>query len=145
MKILITGHTTPEREIIKYTFQSFYPATVLLFDAHISEAEDRLLKGSVQLGWDRPDLILLCISDHDTSSQIALLKAIKESTVGALKRIPVIILAPEGVAHMPFYKSHANSFFERPNSSDEFIELLKVIGGFWCRDIVQLPPKTEHH
>jgi two-component system response regulator len=90
-------------------------------------------------GVPRPDLILLDLNLPRKSGR-EVLEEVK--TDDALKRIPVVVLtvsrADEDI--IKSYNHHANCYITKPLDFTRFMEITKVIEGFWLT-IVTLPPK----
>ncbi len=87
----------------------------------------------------RPDLILLDLNmpRKDGREVLAEVKGDPD-----LKRIPVVVLttskAEEDIARA--YDFNANCYVNKPVDLDQFINIVKLIEGFWL-SIVELPPQ----
>jgi two-component system, chemotaxis family, response regulator Rcp1 len=90
-------------------------------------------------GVPRPDLILLDLNLPRKSGREVLAEV---KTDESLKRIPVVVLtvsrADEDITKS--YNHHANCYITKPLDFNRFMEITKVIEGFWLT-IVTLPPK----
>ena len=87
----------------------------------------------------RPDLILLDLNLPLKDGR-EVLADIKDDP--ALKRIPVVILTTSKAEEdiLRSYNLHANCYITKPVDLDRFIEIVKMIEGFWFT-IVKLPPE----
>ncbi len=87
----------------------------------------------------RPDLILLDLNLPRKSGREVLAEV---KTDEQLKRIPIVVLtvsrADEDISKS--YDHHANCYITKPLDFNRFMEITKVIEGFWLT-IVTLPPK----
>ncbi len=90
-------------------------------------------------GVPRPDLILLDLNLPRKSGREVLAEV---KTDEQLKRIPIVVLtvsrADEDI--IKSYDHHANCYITKPLDFNRFMEITKVIEGFWLT-IVTLPPK----
>lgn len=84
-----------------------------------------------------PDLILLDMN-HPLKQAFEKLEIIKSDV--KFRRIPVIILSSEKNEDLAriSYEMLANSFVVKPDSDDEFVEMVKSLEKFWLK-IVSLP------
>jgi len=84
-----------------------------------------------------PDMIFLDLNMPRKDGREAL-KEIKSNS--ELKKIPIIILttsnSPDDIAST--YEYGANSYIQKPDSYDRFIEIFRIINDYWL-DIVKLP------
>jgi len=87
----------------------------------------------------RPDLILLDLNmpRKDGRETVAEIKSDPD-----LMRIPVVILTTSKAEEdiLKVYNCHANCYINKPVDLDQFINIVKLIEGFWL-SIVELPPK----
>jgi len=88
-------------------------------------------------GVTRPDLILLDLNLPLMDGREVLAR-IKDDP--ALKRIPVVILTTSKAEEdiLRTYDLHANCYITKPVDLDRFIDIVKMIEGFWFT-IVKLP------
>ena len=90
-------------------------------------------------GEERPDLILLDLNlpKKDGRQVLAEIKADPN-----LKRIPVVVLTTSKAEQdiLKAYNLHANCYITKPVDMDQFMEVVKLIEGFWLT-IVKLPPE----
>ncbi|WP_265110835.1 response regulator [Halosolutus halophilus] len=86
-----------------------------------------------------PDLILLDLHLPE-SSGIEILTELKDRP--ELRLIPVLVLtsSDEPAAVTRSYELHANAYVQKPDSADEFDQLVDAIVEFWLK-LVHLPPK----
>lgn len=89
----------------------------------------------------RPDLIFLDLNLPKKDGR-EVLKEIKLDE--NLRRIPVVILTTSEAEEdiMKTYNSHANCYITKPVDLDKFIEVVKMIEGFWLT-VVKLPPNGK--
>jgi CheY-like chemotaxis protein len=87
----------------------------------------------------RPDLILLDLNMPRKDGREVLAEVKSDPD---LRRIPVVILTSSKAEEdiMKVYDYHANCYINKPVDLDDFINIVKVIEGFWLT-IVELPPK----
>lgn len=88
-----------------------------------------------------PNLILLDLNMPKKDGREAL-REIKSSP--ELRRIPVVVLTTSK-ADTDIAKSYdlgANSFISKPVTFDSLVQVMKVIGSYWCQ-IVELPLKPK--
>lgn len=90
----------------------------------------------------RPDLIFLDLNLPKKDGR-EVLKEIKLDE--NLRRIPVVILTTSEAEEdiMKTYNYHANCYITKPVDLDKFIEVVKMIEGFWLT-VVKLPPNGKH-
>ncbi len=89
----------------------------------------------------RPDLIFLDLNLPKKDGR-EVLKEIKLDE--NLRRIPVVILTTSEAEEdiMKTYNYHANCYITKPVDLDKFIEVVKMIEGFWLI-VVKLPPNGK--
>jgi len=89
----------------------------------------------------RPDLVLLDHHLPETSS-IELLIELKNRP--ELRHIPVLVLTSSGATEeiSRSYELHANACLQKPDSVDEFDQMVQAIEDFWFKS-VYLPPKEN--
>jgi chemotaxis family two-component system response regulator Rcp1 len=87
----------------------------------------------------RPDLILLDLNLPKKSGQEVLTEV---KTDESLKRIPVVVLTVSNAEQdiLRCYNHHANCYITKPLDFNQFMEVTRMIEGFWLT-IVKLPPK----
>ena len=90
-------------------------------------------------GQERPNLILLDLNlpKKDGRQVLAEIKADPN-----LKRIPVVVLTTSKAEQdiLKAYNLHANCYITKPVDMNQFMEVVKMIEGFWLT-IVKLPPE----
>jgi two-component system, chemotaxis family, response regulator Rcp1 len=88
--------------------------------------------------WRRPDLILLDLNLPRLPGR-ELLQRIRATP--ALRSVPVIVLTtsrrPEDVQGA--YAAGANTYIEKPNDFNRFVEILQILQRYWL-DVAILPP-----
>jgi CheY-like chemotaxis protein len=96
-----------------------------------------LKKEGVYADSPRPDLILLDLNLPLKDGR-QVLKEIKDDP--ELRRIPVVILTTSKSEEdiLRSYELHANCYITKPVDLDRFIDIVKMIEGFWFT-IVKLP------
>ena len=87
--------------------------------------------------YPRPDMIFLDLNMPKKDGREAL-KEIKANPI--LKNIPIVILttsnAPDDIAST--YKYGANSYIQKPDSYERFIEIFRTVNNYWL-ETVKLP------
>jgi len=85
----------------------------------------------------RPDIVLLDLNLPKMSGR-EVLEEVKADP--ELKRIPVVILTTSKAEEDVFktYSSHANCYITKPVDFERFIDVVKMIEGFWLT-VVRLP------
>ena len=87
----------------------------------------------------RPDLVLLDLNLPRKNGWEVLAEIKSDSE---LRMIPIVVLttstSDEDIRMS--YRLHANSFVAKPVDFDSFLEIVKIIDGFWL-ELVRLPPK----
>ena len=85
----------------------------------------------------RPDIVLLDLNLPKMGGREVLEKVKADPE---LKRIPVVILTTSKAEEDVFktYSSHANCYITKPVDFERFIEVVKMIEGFWLT-VVRLP------
>jgi CheY-like chemotaxis protein len=108
------------------------------------EAVDYLFRQGSQAertDWRRPDLILLDLNLPRVTGREVLEQVRNHSE---LQAVPVVILSTskrqEDVADL--YQRGANTYIEKPQDFNRFVEVLKVIQRYWL-DAALLPPSEE--
>ncbi len=88
----------------------------------------------------KPDIILLDLNLPKVDGR-EVLRTIKSDN--NLKRIPVIVLTTSKAEEdiIKAYDLSANAYITKPVDMDEFLKVIRAIGGFWLA-IVRLPTKT---
>lgn len=84
-----------------------------------------------------PDLVLLDLNLPRKDGRDVLLECKEDEE---LRKIPVVVLTSSEAESdvLKAYDLHANSYVVKPVGLDEFVEMMRQIGGFWLR-IVKLP------
>ena len=84
-----------------------------------------------------PDLVLLDLNLPRKDGR-EVLRECKEDD--QLKKIPVVVLTSSEAESdvMRAYDLHANSYVVKPVDLDQFVEIMRRIGGFWLK-VVTLP------
>ena len=90
----------------------------------------------------RPDLILLDLNIPKKDGR-EVLQDIKQDP--DLRRIPVVILTISMDQQDVFksYELHANAYITKPMDLDGFLQVVKMLEGFWL-SIVTVPPHTTN-
>ena len=108
------------------------------------EAVDYLLRQGTHAGtecWRSPDLILLDLNLPKLSGHEVLLRL---RGTPRLKAVPVVVLTTsrrqEDVAAM--YASGANTYIEKPEDFQRFVEVLQTIHRYWM-DLALVPPMPD--
>lgn len=89
-----------------------------------------------------PDLILLDLNLPRKTGQ-EVLEEIKKDPL--LKKIPVVVLTTSEAEKdiVKTYNLNANCYINKPVNFDQFIEVVRLIEGFWL-SIVKLPTRAGH-
>jgi CheY-like chemotaxis protein len=92
-------------------------------------------------GWRSPDLILLDLNLPRMSGR-EFLERVRNTP--ALKVVPVVVLTTsrrrEDISQM--YAAGANTYIEKPQEFERFVEVLRTISRYWL-DTALLPPLAE--
>lgn len=90
----------------------------------------------------RPDLILLDLNLPRKDGR-EVLREIKQFP--DLKTIPVVVLTTSNAQRdiLESYDLHAACYIQKPVDLDRFLEMVRMIDGFWL-SVVKLPPRLDH-
>jgi CheY-like chemotaxis protein len=102
------------------------------------EALDYLLQREPSPDWHRPDLILLDLNLPRLPGR-ELLQRIR--AMQPFRSVPIIVLTTsrrdEEVEEV--YAAGANTYIEKPNDFNRFVEILQILQRYWL-DVALLPP-----
>lgn len=126
---------------VRLTEEAFKEASIPC-ELHVvtdgEEALDFLYRRNDHESAVRPHLVLLDLNLPKVDGLSVLAEIADEP---ALRRTPVVVLTSSGADEdiMQAYELQVNAYLTKPNTPDDFVELVQTLEKFWF-ELVKLPP-----